>query len=62
MKCRGSEFRFFEPHGFDYHAFQEKPLEQLAAAGHLTADSEVVLAKLESRRSILLLSHFGHRT
>jgi hypothetical protein len=52
----------FEPHGFGCHAFQEKPLEQLGAAGQPTADSDVVLAKLDSRRSILLLSHFGHCT
>jgi hypothetical protein len=52
----------FEPHGSGCHAFQEKPLEQLGAAGQPTADSDVVLEKLDSRRSILLLSHFGHCT
>jgi len=41
---------------------QEKPLEQFEADGQETSGEPEVLAKLESRRSTLSLSHFGHFT
>jgi len=41
---------------------QEKPLEQVEAEGQATSGDDEVLAKLESRRSMSALSHFGHRT
>jgi len=41
---------------------QEKPLEQVEADGQATSGDDEVLAKLDSRRSTLSPSHFGHFT
>jgi len=41
---------------------QEKPLEHVEAEGQATSGDPEVLAKLESRRSTLSPSHFGHFT
>jgi len=41
---------------------QEKPLEQLEADGQATSGDPEVLAKLDSWRLTVSLSHFGHFT
>jgi len=50
------------PAGHANQLAQEKPLEQVDAAGQATSGLEEVLAKTDSWRSTCLLLHFGQRT
>jgi len=50
------------PAGLAGQLAQEKPLEQLAAAGQPSFGPEEALEKVDNWRSTLSLLHFGQRT
>jgi len=50
------------PAGLADQLAQEKPLEQVVAAGQATSGLEEVLAKVDSWRATSSLLHFGQRT